>query len=100
MTERDYCIFYAKNCSTDELKKYQKMFLLKFEIAKYNKHATQGKTTRHRKTKKEQNLGKLRNAVKLCSRIFYYKKMLSQNKIILDCEIEIRKPLYDFLIGG
>lgn len=97
----DFCLYYAKNADFKEIKKYHKMFILKFELAKFNKHRTQGKTTKHRKSKKEQHLSLLRNAVLRCNKIYYYKKQLSLGKLEYDLgDLKLKKPLYDFLIGG
>lgn len=94
------CLYYAKNLEFNEILKHHKYFVRMFEITKYKKHRSQGKTTRHRIAKKEQELAKYRTAVQLSNLIIFYKKQLKNDKIINDLQIKkFNKSLYDFLIG-
>lgn len=94
------CLYYAKNLEFNEILKHHKYFVKMFELTKYKKHRSQGKTTRHRVTKKEQELAKYRNAVQLGNLIIFYKKMIKDNKIVFETNIKTNINLYDFLNGG
>lgn len=98
---QNLCLYYANNLEFNEILKHHKHFVKKFELAKYNKHRSQGKTTRHRITKKEKQLSKYRKAVHLSNLIIFYKKQIKKNKILKEVnDINVKKSLYDFLQGN
>lgn len=94
------CLYYANTLSFDEIMKHHKYFVKKFELTKFKKHRSQGKTTKHRITKKEQELAKYRNAVQLGNLIIFYKKMLKEDKVIFESNVTTEQSLYNFLNGG
>lgn len=94
------CLYYANTLSFDEIMKHHKYFVKKFELTKFRKHRSQGKTTKHRITKKEQELAKYRNAVQLGNLIIFYKKMLKEDKVIFESNVTTEQSLYNFLNGG
>lgn len=98
---QDMCFYYASTVHFKEIIRCHKLVVQKFELAKMRKHMGQGKTTRHRITKKEKELSKYRKAVHLSNLIIFYKKQIRENKILTEAtNLNIKKSLYDFLQGN
>lgn len=94
------CLYYANTLGFEEILRHHRHFVKKFELTKYKKHRSQGKTTKHRVTRKEQELSRYRSAVQLSNLIIFYKKMLKEDKFIFESDVTTEQSLYNFLNGG
>lgn len=94
------CLYYANTLGFEEILKHHRYFVKKFELTKFKKHQGQGKTTRHRITRREQELAKYRTAVQLSNLIIFYKKLLKEDKFVFESDVTTTQSLHKFLNGG
>ena len=78
-----YCLFYAFKEKTEKINELYKDAKKEFELTKFKKHFSKGKTTKHRKGKEEKKMGRTRSKFRKVCYIKYYKKMIAKNPDIL-----------------
>lgn len=88
-----YALYFAVNSDINEIKRLRNNAFKEFELVKFNKHFSTGKTTIHRKGKKEKQYSFHKERTRKIKWIMTYRKIIKINpdvlQIIEDLKVKI-----------